>query len=111
MFLISNVEMVVAAIEGGATAAFPALNYRTDDELRSAIGEIKRRTSGPFGVNLIVNKSNPRLQGQLDIVVEMGVSFVITSLGSPQLVIEKCRPKGIDVLGVWRQRQCLHPPS
>ena len=97
MFLISNVEMVVAAIEGGATAAFPALNYRTDDELRSAIVEIKRRTSGPFGVNLIVNKSNPRLQGQLDIVVEMGVSFVITSLGSPQLVIEKCRPKGIKV--------------
>ena len=97
MFLISNVEMVVAAIEGGATAAFPALNYRTDEELKNAISEIKRRTSGPFGVNLIVNKSNPKLKGQLDIVVEMGVAFVITSLGSPQSVIEKCRPKGIKV--------------
>ncbi|MFM1999015.1 MAG: hypothetical protein RL204_962 [Bacteroidota bacterium] len=97
MFLISNVEMVVAAIEGGATAAFPALNYRTDEELRAAISEIKRRTSGPFGINLIVNKSNPKLDGQLDIVVEMGVAFVITSLGSPQSVIEKCRPKGIKV--------------
>ena len=97
MFLISNVKMVVAAIEGGATAAFPALNYRTDEELKNAISEIKRRTSGPFGVNLIVNKSNPKLKGQLDIVVEMGVAFVITSLGSPQSVIEKCRPKGIKV--------------
>jgi nitronate monooxygenase len=97
MFLISNVEMVVAAIEGGATAAFPALNYRTDEELKAAISEIKRRTSGPFGINLIVNKSNPKLEGQLDIVVEMGVAFVITSLGSPQLVIEKCHPKGIKV--------------
>jgi len=97
MFLISNVEMVVAAIEGGATAAFPALNYRTDEELKAAISEIKRRTSGPFGINLIVNKSNPKLEGQLDIVVEMGVAFVITSLGSPQSVIEKCHPKGIKV--------------
>jgi nitronate monooxygenase len=97
MFLISNVEIVVSAIEGGATAAFPALNYRTDEELRAAISEIKRRTSGPFGINLIVNKSNPKLDGQLDIVVEMGVAFVITSLGSPQSVIEKCRPKGIKV--------------
>jgi len=44
MFLSSNVEMVVAAIEGGATAAFPALNYRTNEELKAAISEIKRRT-------------------------------------------------------------------
>jgi nitronate monooxygenase len=97
MFLISNVDMVVAALEGGATAAFPALNYRTDEELRNAIKSIKQRANGPFGINLIVNKSNPKLTQQLETVAELGVAFVITSLGSPQSVIEKCKPLGIKV--------------
>ena len=36
MFLVSNEEMVVQSCENGATAAIPALNYRTYDELRIA---------------------------------------------------------------------------
>ena len=40
MFLISNTRMVKAALNAGVTAAFPALNYRTDAELRKAIAEI-----------------------------------------------------------------------
>jgi nitronate monooxygenase len=97
MFLVSNVEMIVQAVESGIAAAFPALNYRTDEELRSAIKEIKSRTSKPFGVNLIVNKSNPKFPQQLDTCVELGVGFFITSLGNPKIVIEKSHPKGIKV--------------
>jgi nitronate monooxygenase len=97
MFLISNVEMVVAACENGATAAFPALNYRTDQELREAIALIRAKTSKPFGVNLIVNKSNPKAAQQLETLLDLKVSFIITSLGSPQEVIERCRPLGIKV--------------
>lgn len=97
MFLISNEEMVVQALEGGATAAFPALNYRTDEELRTAIRTIKSRHSGPFGVNLIVNKSNPKMETQLNTIAELGVGFVITSLGSPEQVIARCKPLGIKV--------------
>ncbi len=41
MFLISNTKMVKAALDCGVTAAFPALNYRTDQELRTAIRELK----------------------------------------------------------------------
>jgi nitronate monooxygenase len=37
MFLISNTKMIIAALQNGVTAAFPALNYRTDQELRTAI--------------------------------------------------------------------------
>ncbi|MEZ4798785.1 MAG: nitronate monooxygenase [Flavobacteriales bacterium] len=97
MFLISNVDMVVVACENGATAAFPALNYRTDEELKGAIAEIKRRTKKPFGVNLIVNKSNPKAAHQLALLVEEKVDFIITSLGSPQQTIELCKPHGIKV--------------
>jgi len=97
MFLISNTDMVVAACESGATAAFPALNYRTDKELRAAINNIKQRTSKPFGINLIVNKSNPKYREQLKTITELKVDYIITSLGSPQETINKCKPLGIKV--------------
>lgn len=97
MFLISNAKMVIAALESGVTAAFPALNYRTDNELRDAIAEIRAASDKPFGVNLIVNKSNPKYRGQLKTLLELKVSFIITSLGSPREVIDACKPLGIKV--------------
>ena len=97
MFLISNTKMVKAALQCGVTAAFPALNYRTDQELRNAILDIKAASSKPFGANLIVNKSNPKYKGQLETLLELKVDFIITSLGNPKEVIEKCKPLGIKV--------------
>lgn len=97
MFLVSNTAMIIAAIESGVTAAVPALNYRTDKEFRAAITEVQTKVKGPFGVNLIVNKSNIRMQEQLHTCVEMGVDFILTSLGSPKEVIAACKPKGIKV--------------
>ena len=41
MFLVSNVEMIKAALDSGITGAIPALNYRTDEEFRHAIDEIR----------------------------------------------------------------------
>ncbi|QOI98143.1 MAG: nitronate monooxygenase [Flammeovirgaceae bacterium] len=97
MFLISNTAMVKAALASGVTAAFPALNYRTDAELRTAIQEIKTASDKPFGVNLIVNKSNPKYRSQLKTLIELRVHFIITSLGNPKEVIEQCKPLGIKV--------------
>ncbi|MBL7892332.1 MAG: nitronate monooxygenase [Bacteroidia bacterium] len=97
MFLVSNTAMIIAALENGITAAFPALNYRTDAELRAAISEIKARSKKPFGVNLIVNKSNYKYHSQLATCVELNVDFIITSLGNPKEVIDKCKAKGIKV--------------
>src|SRR4051812_37132282 len=97
MFLISNTKMVKSALANGVTAAFPALNYRTDQELRAAIKEIKEFSSKPFGINLIVNRSNPKYKSHLQTLLELNVDYIITSLGSPQEVIEKCRPLGIKV--------------
>jgi nitronate monooxygenase len=97
MFLISNTKMIKAALQHGVTAAFPALNYRTDQELRAAIQDIKAASSKPFGVNLIVNRSNPKYKGQLDTLLELKVDYIITSLGNPNEVIERCKPLGIKV--------------
>ena len=97
MFLISNTKMIKAALANGVSASFPALNYRTDAELRKAIEEIKAFSDKPFGVNLIVNKSNPKYKGHLETLLELKISYIITSLGSPREVIEKCKPLGIKV--------------
>ncbi len=97
MFLISNTKMIKTALANGVSASFPALNYRTDAELRKAIEEIKAFSDKPFGVNLIVNKSNPKYKGHLETLLELKVSYIITSLGSPREVIEKCKPLGIKV--------------
>ena len=97
MFLISNAKMIISALDNGVSAAFPALNYRTDEELRATIAEIKTKSDKPFGVNLIVNRSNPKYRGQLRTLAEMKVDYIITSLGNPREVIELCRPMGLKV--------------
>jgi nitronate monooxygenase len=97
MFLVSNEKMIVEALNAGITGAIPALNYRTSDELRKAIKWIKSQSSKPFGINLIVNKSNFKYKEQLRICCEEKVDFIITSLGSPEETIKKAHELGIKV--------------
>lgn len=99
MFLVSNVAMLKAGMENGIAACVPALNYRTIEELKAAIIELKaaKVPGGSFGINLIVNKSNMKYPAQLEAACELGVDFIITSLGSPKMVIEQAKPKGIKV--------------
>jgi len=97
MFLVSNAAMTIEAAKSGITGAIPALNYRTDAEFRKALESIRAATSGPFGINLIANKSNFRLEEQLKTCVEFKVDFIITSLGSPQRIIEEGHKVGIKV--------------
>jgi nitronate monooxygenase len=97
MFLVSNKEMVVEAIKSGITGAIPALNYRDVEELRTAIRDIKKETGGPFGINLIVNKSNFLYKEQLVVCCEEKVDFIITSLGSPEETIREAHAAGVKV--------------
>jgi nitronate monooxygenase len=97
MFLVSNDIMVIEATKGGITGAIPALNYRTDGEFRKALQHLKVEAKGPFGINLIANKSNFRLEEQLRACLDYKVDYVITSLGNPQKIIQKCHEKGIKV--------------
>jgi len=97
MFLVSNTDMVLEATKAGCTAAIPALNYRTNDQLRAAIRLIKAHTNKPFGINLIVNKSNVRYKEQLKVICEEKIAYVITSLGNPKETIEACHRAGIKV--------------
>ena len=97
MFLVSNTAMVIEACAAGITGAIPALNYRTTEELKEALAELKRDAKGPIGINLIVNKSNFKFQEQLDVCCEIGVDYFITSLGNPKSTIERAHKHGIKV--------------
>ena len=97
MFLVSNEEMCIEAIKAGIAPCIPALNWRTDEQMRAGIKKIRENADGPIGINLIVNNSNVYYKRQLDTCVDMKVDFIITSLGSPEEVIAKCKPQGIKV--------------
>ncbi|WP_299364773.1 nitronate monooxygenase [Winogradskyella sp.] len=99
MFLVSNVAMVTEAMKSGIAGCIPALNYRTLEELRAAIKVLKTNKveGGSFGFNLIVNKSNIKYKGQLEVLCEEGCDFIITSLGSPEETIRQAHKVGIKV--------------
>ena len=99
MFLVSNTKMVIEGMKSGIAACIPALNYRTLEELRTSIIELKQAkvSGGSFGYNLIVNKSNVKYKEQLRVLCEEGVDFIITSLGSPEETITEAHKVGIKV--------------
>ena len=92
MFLVSNPDLVVETCRAGIIGTFPALNNRSSEayeawlvEIRERLDRIERDTGrrcAPFGVNLIVHKSNPRLQADLELSAKHKVPLIITSLGA-----------------------------
>lgn len=99
MFLVSNAAMVTEAMKAGIAGCIPALNYRTLEDLRTAIKELQANKveGGSFGFNLIVNKSNIKYRGQLEVLCEESCDFIITSLGSPEETIRQAHAAGIKV--------------
>jgi nitronate monooxygenase len=99
MFLVSNTKMVIEGMKAGVAGCIPALNYRTLDELRASVVELREAkvAGGSYGYNLIVNKSNIKYKDQLSVLCEEKVDFIITSLGSPEETIRQAHKVGIKV--------------
>ena len=116
MFLVSNYEMMEAALKSGIMGTFPSLNFRKEGELEALILKLhqvkkEKQLSGNFGVNLIVQKSNPLYSKHLEICVKNKVPFYITSLGNPKEVIEKAHSYGAkvfcDVTNIAHAQKCF----
>lgn len=115
MFLVSNEAMLKAGMHSGIAATFPSLNYRNEGELEGLLdilNEEKSRLSGKgtYGINLIVQKTNPLYEKHLKICVEKKVPFYITSLGNPGQVIEQAHRYGAkvfcDVTNIEHAQKC-----
>lgn len=98
MFIISNVEMILAAAEAGVMAAMPSLNCRTPEDFANALATIRRKTDKPFGINIPLKLAAPeRIQHDIDKCIEYKVPVIITSLGSPAEVVKRAHEKGLKV--------------
>ncbi|MBA17664.1 MAG: nitronate monooxygenase [Sphingomonas sp.] len=116
MFLVSGPDLVVACCEAGLLGTFPALNQRSSEGFGQWLHEIEGRLAGmpnaaPFGVNLIVHKSNPRVNADLDLIVAHRVPLVITSLGTVPDIVDAVHSYGgivlHDVTGVRHAEKAL----
>ena len=116
MFLVSNYEMIEAAMQTGIMGVFPSLNFRKEGELEALINRLhntknEKQLHGNFGVNLIVQKSNPLYTKHLEVCIKNKVPFFITSLGSPKEVIEKAHSYGAkvfcDVTNIVHAQKCF----
>ena len=105
LFIISNPDLVVAQCTAGIVGSFPSLNARPLEALDEWLGRIRaalaehdaahpERPAAPFAVNLIVHKSNDRLEQDLELCVKHRVPMVITSLGAQAMVNEAIHSYG-----------------
>ncbi len=110
MFIVSCPEHVVAQCVSGIIGTFPALNARPAGLLGDWLSEISERLASfdavaeggrkaaPFAVNLIVHRSNSRLEEDLAQCVRHRVPLVITSLGAREDVNQAVHAYGGIVL-------------
>lgn len=103
MFLVSGPELVIAQCRAGVVGAFPALNARPIEQLDAWLTQIGEALAGdpaaaPFAVNLIVHRTNSRVEEDLALCVKHRVPLVITSLGAREDVIRAVQDYGGTVL-------------
>ena len=104
MFLISDPELVIACCKNGIVGTFPALNQRTTEgfeqwvvQIKTALAQFEEETgkkAAPFGVNLIVNPTNIRVQPDLEICIKHKVPIIITSLGAVSQLVDAVHSYG-----------------
>lgn len=104
MFLISGPKLVVECCKNGIVGTFPALNQRSSEgfeqwliEIRTGLETFEAETGikpAPFGVNLIVHPTNPRLEADLMLCIKHKVPLIITSLGAVAQVVDAVHSYG-----------------
>ncbi|WP_230278996.1 nitronate monooxygenase family protein [Croceicoccus sp. Ery15] len=89
MFIVSQPELVLAQCRSGIVGSFPSLNARPDGVFEEWLQRLNSELTdddAPFAVNLIVHRSNPRLETDLALCVKYKVPVVICSLGAREEV-------------------------
>lgn len=98
MFIVSGTKLVIECCKNGILGTFPALNGRTSDDFEKMLIEITTELKkfeqetgikpAPFGVNIIVNHTNPRVLPDLEICAKFQVPLIITSLGAVKEIVD-----------------------
>lgn len=100
MYPCSNPELIAAVSEAGGIGIIQpmSLTHVYGHDFRDALKLIKKLTSKPFGMNVLLEKSSKRYEDRMkvwvDIALEEGCRFFITALGNPKWVVDKVHAKG-----------------
>jgi nitronate monooxygenase len=100
MYPCSNPELVAAVSEAGGIGIIQplSLTYVYRHEFRAGLRRIRGLTSKPVGMNVLIEKSSrsyrEKMARWLDIALEEGVRFIITSLGKPDWVVRRVHAAG-----------------
>ncbi len=100
MYPCSNLELVAAVSEAGGIGIVQpvSITFVHKQDFRQALRDIKALTDKPIGMNALIEKSSKRYHEKMvewvDIALEEGVRFFITSLGNPKWVVDAVTPQG-----------------
>ncbi len=100
MYPCSNPELVAAISEAGGIGVLQpiSLTYVHGHEFRAGVRLIRTLTSKPIGMNALIEQSSKtyfeRMTRWIDIALEEGVRFFVTSLGNPKWVVDRVQGAG-----------------
>ena len=101
MYPCSNPELVAAvSAAGGLGIVQPiSLTYVHGHDFREGLRLVRRLASNkPIGMNALIEQSSKtyraRMERWIDVALEEGVRFFVTSLGNPRWVVDRVRPVG-----------------
>jgi len=100
MYPCTNPELVAAVSEAGGIGIVQpvSMTYVYGHDYREGLRLIRRLTDRPIGVNALIEQSSriyrERVERWIDIALEEGVRFFITSLGNPRWVVDRVAPAG-----------------
>ena len=100
MYPCSNPELVAAVSDAGALGIVQpvSLTFVHGHDFREGLRLMRRLTSRPIGMNALIEQSSriyhERMVKWVDIALEEGVRFFVTSLGNPKWVAERAHAAG-----------------
>jgi len=100
MYPCTNPELVAAVSAAGGIGVVQPLSmiYVYGHDLREGLQLIRRTTDKPIGMNVLIERSSKlyleRMRRYVDIALEEGVRFFVTSLGNPRWVVDRVAPEG-----------------
>lgn len=100
MYPCSNPELVAAVSEAGALGIVQpiSLTYVHGHEYRAGLRYLKSLTAKPVGFNALIEGGSKiyleRMRAWIDVALEEGVRFFLTSLGNPKWVCERVHAAG-----------------
>jgi nitronate monooxygenase len=100
MYPCSNPELVAAVSEAGAIGIVQpiSLTYVHGHDFREGLRYIRSLTARPVGMNALIEASSrtyrERMERWIDIALDEGIRFFITSLGNPRWVVDQVTPAG-----------------